>query len=120
MTGGGYAYRVQMKDGRKVSLGSNLDEALARYHELRPTRSADKLAATAKTLWTQHRRNAKRRMMPFELTVVDDGTGIADDVIDRVFEPFFTTKPIGQGTGLGLAMTYGFARQSGGDALLIV
>jgi DNA-binding response OmpR family regulator len=53
-----------------------------------------------------------------ELTVVDDGTGIPADVLDRVFEPFFTTKPIGQGTGLGLAMTYGFARQSGGDARL--
>lgn len=49
------------------------------------------------------------------LSVTDTGTGMTPEIIAKAFDPFFTTKPIGQGTGLGLSMIYGFAKQSGGQ-----
>ncbi|MBD8555814.1 response regulator [Rhizobium sp. CFBP 8762] len=46
--------------------------------------------------------------------VIDQGTGIAPDILDKIFEPFFTTKDVGKGTGLGLSMVYGIIKQSSG------
>ncbi len=64
-------------------------------------------------------RAAKERDIPpgeyVSIGIRDTGSGMAPEVILRAFDPFYTTKPIGAGTGLGLSMVYGFARQSGGQ-----
>jgi signal transduction histidine kinase len=60
----------------------------------------------------------KRDIVPgdyISIKVIDSGVGMPPDVKARAFDPFFTTKPIGQGTGLGLSMIYGFVRQSDGS-----
>ncbi|GLH76672.1 two-component system sensor histidine kinase/response regulator [Bradyrhizobium sp. SSBR45G] len=53
------------------------------------------------------------------LSVSDTGSGMSDEVVKRAFDPFYTTKPLGQGTGLGLSMIYGFAKQSGGQVRIV-
>jgi CheY-like chemotaxis protein len=52
------------------------------------------------------------------LSVTDTGYGMPESTINRAFDPFFTTKPIGQGTGLGLSMIYGFSKQSRGHVTI--
>ncbi|MFP6690439.1 MAG: ATP-binding protein [Alphaproteobacteria bacterium] len=52
------------------------------------------------------------------LGVADTGSGIASETLKHVFEPFFTAKGVGKGSGLGLSMVYGFAKQSGGTVTI--
>ena len=85
--------RDAMPDGGRITIetaNTRLDERAARERDLAPGQY-------------------------LSLRVSDTGTGMPPDVVARAFDPFFTTKPIGQGTGLGLSMIYGFARQSGGQ-----
>ena len=78
-----------------------------------------KLTIETGNRWLDERAARERELPPGQyvtLCVSDNGIGMAPKVIARAFDPFYTTKPIGMGTGLGLSMVYGFARQSGGQA----
>jgi PAS domain S-box-containing protein len=84
--------RDAMPDGGKLTIETSnrwMDDRMARQHALHPGQYVS-------------------------LCVSDTGSGMSPEVIERAFDPFYTTKPIGQGTGLGLSMVYGFAGQSGG------
>ncbi len=75
---------------------------------------------TANT-WIDERGARARDMQPGQyvaVCVTDTGAGMSPDVLARAFDPFFTTKAVGHGTGLGLSMVYGFAKQSGGQVRL--
>ncbi|WP_454884947.1 PAS domain S-box protein [Sphingomonas oryzagri] len=77
-----------------------------------------KLTIEAANKWLDERA-ARQQDLPVgqyvSVCVTDTGTGMPPEIIAQIFDPFFTTKPTGEGTGLGLSMIYGFARQSGGQ-----
>ena len=77
-----------------------------------------RLTIETANMWLDDRAARERDMQPGQyvaISVSDTGTGMSPEVMARAFDPFFTTKPTGQGTGLGLSMIYGFARQSEGQ-----
>ncbi len=59
--------------------------------------------------------NTKKINDKVEIRIMDNGNGIPQKVMDKIFQPFFTTKPTGQGTGLGLSMSYDIIKAHGGE-----
>ncbi len=77
-----------------------------------------RLTIETANMWLDERAAKERDLPPgqyLSLCVTDTGTGMSPETASRAIDPFFTTKPLGQGTGLGLSMVYGFVRQSGGQ-----
>ena len=106
--------------GRRWSTRSQLENALLNLCINARDAMPDGGRITIETAnkWLDDRAARERDLPPGQyvsLCVTDTGTGMTPDVIARAFDPFFTTKPLGQGTGLGLSMIYGFVRQSGGQ-----
>jgi signal transduction histidine kinase len=60
----------------------------------------------------------KRISDKVEIKVADNGNGIPQQAVDKIFQPFFTTKPTGQGTGLGLSLSYDIIKAHGGEILV--
>ena len=85
--------RDAMPGGGRLTIETSVVDLDPRYAETRPDARPGRYVVVA---------------------VTDTGVGMTPEVLEKVFDPFFTTKPIGQGTGLGLSMVYGFAKQSGG------
>lgn len=77
-----------------------------------------KLTLVTANKWIDESTAKEREMRPGQyvsLCVSDTGTGMPSEVLARIFDPFYTTKPLGEGTGLGLSMVYGFVHQSDGQ-----
>jgi PAS domain S-box-containing protein len=96
-----------------LNLALNARDAMAKGGQLTITASNTIVAET-----DAHRTADVRPGEYVAIAVRDDGAGMTSEIAARAFEPFFTTKEVGQGSGLGLSMVYGFCKQSGGHVRL--
>ncbi|MEO8747223.1 MAG: PAS domain S-box protein [Rhodanobacter sp.] len=94
-----------------LNLSINARDAMTESGGLLVVRTRNAGAGEMRTADKRHEATAEQYTC---IEVIDDGAGMPPEVVDHAFEPFFTTKAPGQGTGLGLSMVYGFARQSNG------
>jgi signal transduction histidine kinase len=67
------------------------------------------------TVWVTTKRSATEPTDCLEISVKDNGTGINEKFVEKIFQPFFTTKPTGEGTGLGLSLSYDVVKAHGGE-----
>lgn len=93
----------------KIGVGPWLKPKFAKRVELNNSHDAVK---SLKEKWIHIEANVSDQYV--HLSVIDSGTGIPDEVSDKIFRPFFTTKNIGEGTGLGLSISQGIIRSHGG------
>lgn len=122
----GPAIRVQTRPGQNCTAlcdENQFDNALLNLAiNARDAMPAGGELAIETRLCSLHGKEAAQADVPpgeyVAVTVRDSGVGMQPDVAQRAFDPFFTTKPVGQGTGLGLSMVYGFVRQSRGHVHL--
>ena len=61
----------------------------------------------------------KRSGTRLAISIIDNGNGIPKNIVDKIFQPFFTTKPTGQGTGLGLSLSYDIVKAHGGEISVV-
>lgn len=75
--------------------------------------NAKQAIADGGTIWIIT--EAEPRTEQIKITVSDNGCGVPEAMVDKIFDPFFTTKPVGEGTGLGLAVSYGIIHEHDGS-----
>ncbi len=97
-------------DNALLNVALNARDAMAEDGVLTITTANTRLSGEFLDDWSEPAAAGRYVMV----AISDTGTGIEDDILPKVFDPFFTTKPVGEGTGMGLAMVYGFVKQSQG------